>query len=159
MANITFKNGEEYLIRLGRLSDQSEEIIKKAIYPAADLVANKIRENLQAEINDPSSAAVSKKSLYKKKGQKSTGDLLDSLGITPIRKDGKGYWNAKIGFDGYDRKGVPNQLKARAIERGTSKMRERPFVKPAVASTGKQAQELMRQVVDEETKKIMERTK
>lgn len=159
MANITFKDGEEYLIRLGRLSDQSEEIIKKAIYPAADLVANKIRENLQAEINDPSSAAVSKKSLYKKKGQKSTGDLLDSLGITPIRKDGKGYWNEKIGFDGYDRKGVPNQLKARAIERGTSKMRERPFVKPAVASTGKQAQELMRQVVDEETKKIMERTK
>lgn len=155
MATITFKNGDEYMIRLERLSDQSEEIIKKAIYPAADLVTNKIRENLQAEINDPSSAAVSKKSLFKKKSQKSTGDLLDSLGITPIRKDGNDYWNAKIGFDGYDRKGVPNQLKARAIERGTSKMRERPFVKPAVASTRKQAQQLMQQVIDEETEKIM----
>ena len=87
--------------------------------------------------------------------ERSSGALEASLGITPIQSDKDGFINAKVGFDGYDGKGVPNQLKARVMESGSSAVRKRPFVRPAVNATKKAAVEAMQQVIDEETKKIM----
>ena len=104
---------------------------KKAIYQGAKVVADKISSGIP----------------------KDTGDLEKSFGITPIERDKDGNWNAKIGFDGYDSKGVPNQLKARAIESGTSKIQKRPFVRPAVNATKTKAVEAMKKIIDEETEK------
>ena len=87
--------------------------------------------------------------------EQSTGALEASLGITPVAMDRDGFWNAKIGFDGYDAKGVPNQLKARVMESGTSTIRKRPFVRPAVNAKKKDAIEAMQRVIDEEIEKIM----
>jgi len=56
--------------------------------------------------------------------------------------------NTKIGFDGYDRKGVPNALKARAMESGTSTQPKRPFVRPAVNRVKKKAIEEMGKTLD-----------
>jgi HK97 gp10 family phage protein len=80
--------------------------------------------------------------------------MVASFGIASIDKDGGGDWNTKIGFDGYDSKGVPNQLKARVLESGSSKQPKRPFVRPAVNATKVKAQAEMARVVDEELKKI-----
>lgn len=132
MARMTFKAGDEYALKLSRLATGSDEIAKKAIYQGAKIVADKIKANIP----------------------KDTGDLAESFGITKIDVDSDGDWNAKLGFDGYDRDGVPNQLKARAIESGTSKLPKKPFVRPAVNATKKQAQETMARVIDEEIKKI-----
>lgn len=133
MARMTFKAGDEYALMLSRLEAGSDEIAKKAIYQGAKIVADKIKANIP----------------------KDTGDLAESFGITKIDVDSDGDWNAKLGFDGYDRDGVPNQLKARAIESGTSRQPKRPFVRPAVNATKKQAQDEMARVIEEETKKIM----
>jgi HK97 gp10 family phage protein len=80
---------------------------------------------------------------------------LNSLGITPIRRDSEGDWSAKIGFDGYDKKGVPNQLKARVMESGSSKQKKKPFIRPAVNQVKQKATDEMERIVIEETKKII----
>ena len=141
MARITFKAGDDYAAKLLKLANTSEETMKKAVYAGAAVVTDKIRENLEANLAG---------------SDQSTGALADSLGITPISQDKDGFWNAKIGFDGYDEKGVPNQLKARVMESGSSTVRKRPFVRPAVNATKKAAVEAMKKVMEEEIEKTME---
>ena len=138
MARMTFKAGDEYALKLSRLATGSDEIAKKAIYQGAKIVADKIKANLQGVLSP-----------------EATGELVGSFGISKIDTDSNGDWNAKIGFDGYGSDGVANQLKARALESGTSRQPKRPFVRPAVSATKKQAQDEMARVIEEETKKIM----
>ena len=138
MAAIAFKNGEEYALKLDRLATGSEEIAKKAIYQGAKVVADKIKSNLEGVLSP-----------------EATGELVESFGITPIARDSDGNWNAKVGFDGYDSKGMANQYKARIIESGTRAQPKRPFVRPAINATKKKALETMKRVIDEETEKIM----
>ena len=137
MAKITFKAGEEFALKLSKLGGRSAGVAKMAIYKGAGVVVEEIKGSLRSTVSEDA-----------------TGDLESSLGITPMEQDAEG-WNAKIGFDGYDRKGVPNQLKARALESGTSRMRKRPFVRPAVAKAKPRAEAVMGQVIDEEFRKIM----
>ena len=82
------------------------------VYAGAKVVADEIKGGLQWATGE---------------SEHSTGDLLDSLGIAPIDTDNRGNINTKVGFDGYDRKGVPNQLKARAMESGTSTQPKKPL--------------------------------
>jgi HK97 gp10 family phage protein len=138
MARFAYKAGDDYAIKLSKLATDSEEVAKKAIFGAAEIVANKIKQNLQGVLSD-----------------EATGELVDSFGVTPITKDNQGNWNAKVGFDGYDSHGVPNQLKARVIESGSSTKKKKPFVRPAVNATKKQAQAKMNEIIDEEYKKLM----
>lgn len=142
MAKFTYKPGKEYMAKLSKLSAGADEIAKKAIYKGAGIVADSVRTHLHQVLGE---------------SETSTGDLEASLGISPIQQDANGDWNAKVSFSGYDRKGVPNQLKARVLESGTSsqRMRPRPFVRPAVNATKVQAKEAMDKVIDEEIKKIM----
>ena len=161
MARMTFKAGDEYAIKLSKLATGQEEIAKKAIYAAAAIVADRIKANLNALPEE--------KFRYLRDGEKFVGvperqkkDLIDSFGITPITTDSKGNWNAKIGFDGYGSiptkkypNGLPNQLLARAIESGSSVRRKKPFVRPAVNATKKQAQAKMAEIIDKEIEKIM----
>ena len=136
-ARMSFMAGEEFALALSHLATGSEEIAKKAIYAGASVIADKIKSNLQGVLSD-----------------EATGELVDSFGVTPISLDSSGNWNAKIGFDGYDSKGVANQLKARVIESGTSKKRKHPFVRPAVNATKKQAVARMGEVINEEINKL-----
>lgn len=134
---MTFKAGDEYAIKLSRLAENQDEIAKKAIYRASEIVADKIKDNLKGVLSE-----------------KATGEMLDSFGIARIDRDSSGNWNTKIGFDGYDNRKVPNQLKARVLESGSSRQRKRPFVRPALNAVKEQAQEEMGRVIDEEVKKI-----
>ncbi|WP_085833843.1 hypothetical protein [Clostridium merdae] len=161
MARFAFKAGDEWALKLSRLAAGSDEIAKKAIYAAADIVADKIKSNLEALPED--------KFRHLPNGEKFNGlpqsqkdDLAESFGITPITMDSQGNHNTKIGFDGYGSaptkaypQGVPNQLLARAVESGSSVRDATPFVRPAVNVTKKPAQAEMGRVVDEETEKIM----
>ena len=137
MARMTFKAGEDYAIKLSKLATNSEEIAKKAIYEGAKIVADQIKSNLKGVLSD-----------------EATGDLVASFGVTPIKKDGDGNWNTKIGFDGYDRHGVANQLKARVLESGTSTKKKKPFVRPAVNKTKGQVVKKMEEVIEQEISKL-----
>lgn len=162
MASISFKTGDEYALKLSRLASGREKIARKAIYEAAGIVADKIKGNLIGNLKDPAYVGkgesvwgVKNSYLTGSSAKGPTGDLLESFGITPFGRDKDGNWNVKIGFDGYDRRGVPNQLKARVMESGSSTLKKRPFVRPAVNATKKKAVDAMRKVIDEEIEKMM----
>lgn len=145
---IKFKKGDEYLLRLERLESGTDEIVRNALYDGAKIVADEVKSNIKGLnlIYDE---------LYFKK------DLERSFGITPMRSEGGG-WNVKLGFDGYGThptvrypEGLPNQMIARAIESGTSFRPAKPFVRPAVNATRKQAIAAMHETIDKEIEKTM----
>lgn len=136
------KGLDEYVRKLNRLADpkKAEGLIKVAVYEGAGLVADEIRRNLQ--------------------GHRDTGDLLDSLYLSTMVNE-NGYIYTQVGFAGYDRNGVPNALKANALESGTSRngaehQPKTPFIRPAVKTTQKQAEAAMAATLDSNIKKIME---
>lgn len=137
MARMTIRGLDEYAMKLSKLGADAPKIAKKVVMAGANPIADEIRKNLQANLAD---------SKY------STGDLLDSFGIAPPDVDRLGNTNTKIGFEGYDRKGVPNALKARAMESGTSTQPKKPFVRPAVNKMKQKAIEEMGRVLDAELK-------
>lgn len=140
MAHMVIKGVDEYARQLSKLGKMSVEISKDVVMAGAQPVADEIRKGLEANLQG---------------SEYSTGDLLGSFGITPPGVDDKGNTNTKIGFDGYDSKGVANQLKARAMESGSSRQKKKPFVRPAVNRSKKKALEEMQKKFDEEIELIM----
>ena len=135
---IMAKAAEEYAIKLSQLAAADQrEIAGRAIHDGADIVADEARGRLNGVIKGPS-----------------TGALAASLGIAKMQETADGY-NVKIGFDGYDSKGVPNLLKARVMESGSSKQKKRPFMRPAVNATKGAAIKKMGEIIDEEIARIM----
>jgi HK97 gp10 family phage protein len=149
MAKMKINAGEAYSLKLSEFGKDAPEIAKKVVMAGANPIADEIRKNLIDNLRDPSYAGKGDKD-YKQNAF--TGDLLDSFGIAPPGTDKNGNTNTKIGFAGYDRKGVPNALKARAMESGTSQLRKRPFVRPAVNKMRGKAIEEMSSKLDEEMK-------
>ncbi len=137
---ITLKTTSDFQIGLDRLAGKSDEIAKKAVYVGAGIMADQVRVNLRKNLS----------------GSKlSQGDLLGSLGISKPKVDQDGSINSKVGFDGYDRNGVPNALKARVMESGSSKQKKKPFIRPAISQARNKAKEAMAKVIDTEIEKIM----
>lgn len=144
------KGLEEYLQKLGQL--QSEGYLKAAVYPAAGVVANAVKENIKA--------------LPKLSGTKGVTDkqregLLKGFGIAPFQND-NGYLQVKLGFDGYNNQtskkypnGQPNAMIARSIEGGTSWSPKIRFINKAVKATTAEAEAIMKAQVDKNIEQIM----
>lgn len=161
MAKITFRGLEQYELRISRLGKEAERIAGEAIYEGAGVVADAVKANIQAlpvvtgygTTSNPLPGGVT---AVQKSG------LIEGFGISTMQNEG-GYYNVKLGFDGYNRtkterypQGQPNQLVARGVESGTSWKQAHPFVKPAVSKSRKQAEKAMADKLDEEIKKIMD---
>lgn len=137
MAKMKIKSPDEYALKLSKFGKDSPEIAKKVVMAGAAPIADAIRANLEKNLAG---------SKY------STGALLGSFGIAPPGVDRDGNTTTKIGFDGYDRNGTPNALKARAMESGTSTQPKKPFVRPAVNAAKGRAIEEMGKKLGEEMK-------
>lgn len=138
---ITLKTTSDLQIKLDQLAGKSDEIAKKAVYVGAGIMADQVRANLRKNLAG---------------SELSQGDLLDSLGISKPKVDQDGSINSKVGFDGYDRNGVPNALKARVMESGSSKQKKKPFIRPAISQAKNKAKEAMAAAIEAEYKKILE---
>lgn len=127
MAKIEFKGLREYEEKLEELSDPKEirKLIKYATYPAAGMIIEEI----------------------KKAAPYRTGDLHDSLGLSPFREQ-DGFVYTQVTVSGRDRYGTPNALKARVLESGRSNLRKRRFIANAVRRKKKAAVALMQTMVD-----------
>lgn len=137
MAKMAVSGLDEYIDKLSKLGSKMPEVAKRAVQAGVNPLADEVRKQLEKNLQG---------SKY------STGDLLDSLGTTPVGVDKNGVYNAKVGFSGYDRKGVPNALKARAMESGTSRQPKKPFVRPAVNRAKKRVLEEMGRSIDMDLK-------
>ena len=127
---------DEYITQLTKLNANTETVIKRAIYPAAGVVAEAIKQGTPVD----------------------TGDLRDSVVIRRMKADNTGYVSTDVTFSGEDRKGVPNAVKARVIESGRSDQpgrRPDPFVKRSVSRVKAEAESEIKRVFEEEINKIM----
>lgn len=144
---------------LSRLEESTDEMIGKAVYAGAGIVADAIKANIKAlpvvrgygtDANPlPGGVTASQKA-----------GLISGMGISKMQDDA-GYLNVKIGFDGYNAtktekypEGQPNQLVARGVESGTSWKKKKPFIRPAVNSSRNRAEAEMARILDEEIKKV-----
>lgn len=163
MATITFKNGDEYLAKISQLEMLSrEEVLGPAIYGAAGIVADEIRNQLEQVPTDERFGTSTSPTKGPRKVQ--VEGMARSLGIASMQEN-NGFLNVKIGFDGYNKvktkrwpKGQPNQMVARSVERGTLYMRSTKFVKKAVAATRARAIDHMKESVDGSIESIMTRS-
>lgn len=163
MATIQFGKLGDYELKLSRLADGAADIAGKAIYSGAEIIADKIKENLNA-LNTSTQqlamqAARNKKPAYITDTAKE--GLIQSFGVSKMQKDADGIYNVKVGFDGYNSvktsaypNGQPNQLIARACESGSSAMIKQPFMRKAVNASKKAAEAKMAEIIDKELKKL-----
>lgn len=159
MAKIDFKGIDEYAKALGILWKDSENIVKKAVYEGADVVANEIKKGLRSIPVDE--RVGTKENPVEGVGRRQKADLIDGFGLSPMEnKDG--YINTKAGFDGYGSiktkkypKGQPLAMLMRSVESGTSFRKKTPVIRKAVMRARKAAEAKMAETVEEEIKKIM----
>lgn len=141
--NIDFEVSSDLSEKLGGLAQNSVSILKRCLYPAAGALADEIRK--RAEPHDR------------------TGALAKSITIAEMRND-NGTVNTVVFFNGYDTShksksypnGVPNAIKAAALESGTSKQRKTPFIAPAVKAVRERSIALMQEQLDQEIEKGMQ---
>ena len=150
------KGMDEYLQKLGNLELRAPESIGKAVYKGADIVADAVKANINnMPVEDQYSERITGIKSIQKIG------LIKSFGIAKMRDD-NGYYNVKLGFDGYNAlktkkypQGQPNAMIARTFESGNSFTKKIPFVAPAVRATREAAEQKMAQVIDTEISKVM----
>lgn len=149
MAKFQVGNGiDQYIDQLRNLEYTGRETIGEAIYAGAGIVADKVKANIR---NLPPMAC----------NRLEKAALIDGMGIAKMQ-DQDGYYNVKIGFDGYDSiktksypKGRPIPLLARSIEAGTSWRPKYPFVAPAIRAVKAQAEQKMAEEIEKGIKKSM----
>lgn len=163
MAKIEFKGIDEYAKVLATLGNESEEIVKSAVYKGAAIVADEIKSGInsipiQEGNNGLPPVGTPENKLYGI-SRKQKGDLMDSFGLAPMENDGD-YIQTKAGVDGYGSiptkkypGGVPNVMLMRSIESGTSFRDKHPVFRQATNRARKRAEEAMRSEIDNQMQK------
>lgn len=158
MARFQFQGIDDYAAKLYELSDQSETMIKRAVYDGAKVVADATIAEISAiptQTKNPEPGEPLGLLSYEKQG------LLEGVGLSEIKNE-SGYINTKLGFSGYNRlrsktypNGHPNVMIARAVNSGTSVRRKNPFMTRVIRKAKEKAEAAMAARFDEDTKEII----
>lgn len=139
MAKAAWKMPEDFLMRVSRLADKTDEILPKVLEAGAEVVESKVRSNLQAAISSGT-----------KEPSRSTGQLLSALGTSPALQDRNGDFNVKVGFSEPRTDGESNAKIASVLEYGKSGQPPKPFLKPAKSASKNAAIEAMKAKLEQE---------
>jgi len=143
MARVDFKMPEEFLLKVSRLADKTDEIIPKVLEAGAEVVYDKVKCNL--------SSVVGKNTKFK---SRSTGELESALGISPAKIDRDGNFNVHIGFAEPRSDGGSNAKIANVLEYGKHGQPPKPFLKPAKRSSRGDCIEAMSKKLESEIEKL-----
>ena len=124
MAKAAFKMPEDFLLKLSRLGEKTDEIIPKVLEAGGEVVEAKVKSNLQAVIGSGT-----------KEESRSTGELISALGVSSARQDKDGNFNVKVGFSEPRSDGKSNAMIAGVLEYGKSEQSPKPFLKPAKSAS------------------------
>jgi HK97 gp10 family phage protein len=133
MAKAEFSLPDDFLDKLSRLEQRTDEIVPRVLEAGGQVVLEQVRGNLHGVLSGESS-----------------GELERSLGLSPARLDRDGNWNAKIGFAENRSDGKSNAMLANILEHGKHDQPPRPFLKPAKSAARAPAIEAMRRSLDDE---------
>ena len=143
MAKACVKLPEEYLQKLSKLGDRTDEICEKMLKAGGEVVLSKAKSNL--------SSVVGSGTKYK---SRSTGELEGALGLSEVRLDRNGNYNIKVGFAESRKDGSSNAKLANIIEYGKSGQVAKPFMKPAKSASKNQCIEIMKATFEKEVNNI-----
>jgi len=137
------KMPDEFLQKISQLGSKTDEIVPKVLAVGAEIVERKVKSNLRAAVGNGT------------KGEsRSTGELVDSLGVSAARMDRDGNHNVKIGFSEPRSDGGSNAMLAGVLEYGKSGQPPKPFLKPAKSASKKACMDAMISALDSEVNKI-----
>ena len=143
MAKVDVKMPEDFLLKLSRLGDKTDEICEKALYAGGEVVLAKVKSNLSSVIGKDT-----------KTDSRSTGELEKSLGLSPVLIDDNGNANIKIGFKEPRSDGESNAKIASIIEYGKHGQPPKPFLKSARTSSKKACVKAMVETLEQEVKNL-----
>ena len=144
IAKATFQMPDDFLNKISRLEDRTDDIIPKVLEAGGNVVLAKVRGNLQSVIGRD----------LKHKPSRSTGELLSALGLSPAKLDRNGNFDVKIGFREPRRGGVSNAMIASIIEYGKHGQPPKPFMKPAKSASRAGVIEAMKSKLEDEINNI-----
>jgi len=124
VAKVDMKLPEEFLLKLSRLGEKTDEIIPKVLEAGGEVVEAKVKSNLQSVIGSGT-----------KEESRSTGELISALGVSSARQDKDGNFNVKVGFSEPRSDGKSNAMIAGVLEYGKSGQPPKPFLKPAKSAS------------------------
>lgn len=143
MAKVDVKLPEEFLLKISKLEEKTDEIIPKVLEAGADVVLPKVKSNLRDAIGRDT-----------KYDSRSTGELLSALGATPAMQDKDGNYNIKVGFREPRNGGGVNAKIANVLEYGKSGQPAKPFLKPAKTATRKPCIAVMEEKLEQELENL-----
>jgi len=124
VAKAAFKMPEDFLLKLSRLGEKTDEIIPKVLEAGGEVVEAKVKSNLQAVIGSGT-----------KEKSRSMGELLSALGVSSAKQDRNRNFNVKVGFAEPRSDGKSNAMIAGVLEYGKSGQPPKPFLKPAKSAS------------------------
>lgn len=162
MAKMLIEIDESLERELQQLGDRSGEIAGKALYAGMEILADAVRENLEALPEDEFRYLnTDEKFSGAPRGQKN--DLIAAFGVSKVAKNRQGVYTVKAGFSGYSKlktkkypKGVPLEMIARSIESGSSVRKKTPFIRPAMERNEDRIVNAMESAIAEEIAKVLE---
>jgi HK97 gp10 family phage protein len=134
---------DEFLIKLTKLGDKTDEIVSKVLEAGGEVVLDKVKANLKGVIGNET-----------KEKSRSTGELVSSLGLSPTKLDKNGNLNIKVGFNEPRNDGDANAKIANILEYGKSGQPPKPFLKPAKSASRKACIETVKSEMDKEIEKL-----
>lgn len=143
MTKVDIKLPEEFLMKISRLGEKTDEVIPKVLEAGAAVVLPKVKANLQD--------AIGRNTKYK---SRSSGELLEALGVSPVRQDKDGNFNVKVGFREPRKDGGVNAKLANILEYGKPGQPPKPFLKPAKTATRKPCIQAMEQKLEQEIESL-----
>ena len=143
MAKAVMKMPEEFLLKISRLGEKTDEILPRVLEAGGEVVEAKVKSNLQGFIGSGT-----------KEESRSTGELISALGVSSAKQDRDGNFNVKVGFSEPRPDGKSNAMIASVLEYGKSGQPSKPFLKSAKASAKKACIEAMKQKLENEVKNI-----
>jgi len=143
VAKATMKMPEDFLLKISRLGEKTDEILPRVLEAGGEVMETKVRANLQSVIG---------KGTQEK--SRSTGELISALGVSSAKQDKDGNLNVKVGFSEPRSDGKSNAMIASVIEYGKSGQPPKPFLKPAKSASRKACIEAMKTKLESEVNRI-----
>jgi hypothetical protein len=134
---------EEFLLKISRLREKSDEIIPRVLQAGGEVALEKVKSNLRSVIGRGT-----------KYESRSTGELLEALGLSPAKLDRDGNHNVKVGFAEPREGGGSNARIANILEHGKSGQPAKPFLAPAKTAARGPALEAMKAAFAREVGKL-----
>ena len=143
MAKVDVKLPEDFLLKLSRLGSNMDAVAEKVLEAGGEVVLEKVQNNLAAVIGSGT----------KHKSQ-STGELVGSLGLSPVKQDKSGNHDIKIGFAEPRSDGGSNAKIANILEYGKHGQPAKPFLKPAKTASRAECIQSMKDTLESEVEKL-----